>query len=356
MLAGTGERPSAAAGEAAGQMMDEAVRGSGPVGPQPTALQPRPFPSTPCRHLGGGLTVFRCNLPFLPSSTGPGRVPSDQSPVREVGHPLPFTVRETDDSVTRWGTRDLARSPRLGTAGRGQSLPFTQSLGRPSSTCPSIRISADRRFQSRGPRTLADAGRKGCDQASGGGRLGARSRQTEADNIEGSEGDRSDCPQECQSAVFSQDEPLRPSSKGGSDGGWVQAGEDRRCAGKGSFQRILHFDMLPELRASLGILEAPEPAGWELGFLPLGVPGPLTPCALGADLCPTAPHHSAGGPMQVQSSPPKGFLPPYGQCVISPAGSSGLSEGQAGICREKKVAHGWPWGCGPDPISQPVGQ
>ncbi|XP_047601154.1 uncharacterized protein LOC125108844 isoform X2 [Lutra lutra] len=58
--------------------------------------------------------------------------------------------------------------------------------------------------------------------------------------------------------------------------------------------------------------------------------------------------------MQVQSSPPRGFLPRHGRCVISPACSSGLSEGQAGICREEKVAHGWPWGCGPDPISQPV--
>lgn len=165
VLAGTAERPLAAAGEAAGQMMDKAVRGPGAVGHQPTALQPRPFPSTPCRHLGRGLTVFRCNLPFLPSSTGPGRVPSDQSPVREVGHPLPFTVRETDDSVTRWVTRGLARSQRPGTAGRGQALPFTQSLGRPSSTCPSIRVSLDRCLQSRGPRSLADAGRKGCDQA-----------------------------------------------------------------------------------------------------------------------------------------------------------------------------------------------
>lgn len=47
---------------------------------------------------------------------------------------------------------------------------------------------------------------------------------------------------------------------------------------------------------------------------------------------------------------PEWFLPPHGRCVTSP-GRSRLSEGQAGICREK-LARGWPQGRGPStPLS-----
>lgn len=67
------------------------------------------------------------------------------------------------------------------------------------------------------------------------------------DDFEGFEGNRSDCPRECQGAVFGQDgqdEPLRPNS----DDGWVQVGEDKLWAGRVlAVNVIVHFDMLLEL-------------------------------------------------------------------------------------------------------------
>ncbi|XP_032206130.1 uncharacterized protein LOC116594754 [Mustela erminea] len=253
VLAGTGERPSAAAGEAAGQMMDEAVRGPGAVGRQPTALQPRPFPSTPCRHLGGGLTVFQCNLPFLPSPTGPGRVPSDQSPVREVGHPLPFTVKETHDSVPRWGTRGLARSQRPGTAGHGRHFPSLSHLAvRPAPARPFVYHRTDA-YRAEGLEVSQTLAGKAVTKPPRAG-----SRQTEADNIEGSEGNRSDCPQECQSACLAR---MSPSGRAPKEEVMVvgcRQGRTGAVLERGPFNVILHFDVLPEFRASLGILEVPE--------------------------------------------------------------------------------------------------
>lgn len=100
MLTGMGGRQAAATEEAAGQAMDEGGQGTGRglTSPQPSALQPWPFPLFHTLQASGPGTHSVLDATGHPekallSSTGPGHVPSDQSPIHETGLQLPFIVR-----------------------------------------------------------------------------------------------------------------------------------------------------------------------------------------------------------------------------------------------------------------------
>lgn len=118
---------------------------------------------------------------------------------------------------------------------------------------------------------------------------------------------------------------------------------------RGPFNVILHFDVLPEFRASLGILEAPELSprehkvearpGGNLAFCRWECRGPSHPVPLGLTCAPPPPIIQQVGRCRCRVDP-QGLSAPTQAMRDSPAGSRGLSEGQAGTCREKKVAHG----------------
>lgn len=113
---------------------------------------------------------------------------------------------------------------------------------------------------------------------------------------------------------------------------------------------MLHFDVLLELRASLGSWK-PQNDHLETTKWGPGRVGTWLSAAGSAG----APHSPPPVIQQVERCrcrvPPQGVSAPTR--AVRDFTSWQLSEGQAGIRREK-VTRGWPRGCGPDPISQPV--